>query len=56
MQINKCDICKKIIKKGTKSVHVGVGSSMFSNYTEICLECGKPILKVLNIEHKKDGE
>jgi len=47
MQITKCDICKKIIKKGTKSVHIGLGTSMFSNKIEICLECGEPVLKLL---------
>jgi len=54
MNITKCDICKKTIKKGVKSVHIGVGSSMFCNYTELCLKCGESVLKLLNIKNSKN--
>lgn len=47
MNITKCDICKKTIKKGADSVHIGIGSSMLSNHIEICSDCGKPVLKLL---------
>lgn len=47
MLITKCDICKKRIKKDSMGVHIGVGSSIFSNHVEICLDCGKPIVKIL---------
>lgn len=49
MQINKCDICRKTIKD-EMSVHIGLGT-MFSNHVEVCLICGKVILKLL-----KDNE
>lgn len=54
MNITKCDICKKVIKKGAKSIHIGFGSSMFSNHMEICLNCGKPVLELLNIKVKEN--
>jgi hypothetical protein len=62
MKITKCDICKKTIKDGSMNVHIGVGTSMFSNYKEICSDCGKPILKLLKDEklikneNKKHGK
>ena len=46
MNITKCDICKKTIKKGSESVHISVGN-VFSNHTEICSDCGEPVLKLL---------
>jgi len=61
MQITKCDICKKMLEKDSKSVHIGVGN-VFSNHAEICANCGKSVLKllkdkkVLKIEDKKDGK
>lgn len=45
MQIHKCDICRKTIKN-EMSVHIGLGT-MFSNHVELCLICGKDILKLL---------
>jgi hypothetical protein len=60
MQVTKCDICKKAIKDSSNNVHVAVGSSMFSNYHEICASCGKSVLKFLKskklVEDKKDGK
>jgi len=46
MNITKCDICKKTIKKDSKSLYIGLGS-IFSNHIEICENCGKPVMKLL---------
>jgi len=56
MKITTCDICKKKIKEDAKSVHVGIGSSMFSNHLEICLDCGAPILKLLKAKKMINNE
>lgn len=47
MQITKCDICRKTIKKNPGSVHIGLGGTCFFNHVEICPECGKSVLKLL---------
>lgn len=49
MQVTKCDICKKEIKSYKEGVRVSppVG---FLNF-EICLNCGKPIIKFLQKHH-----
>jgi len=60
MRITKCDICNKTIKKDSKSIYIGVGS-IFLNAIEICENCGKPVLKLLEdnklikFEDKKYG-
>ena len=46
MRITKCDICKKTIKDNSKSVYIGIGS-ILRNIAEICENCGKPIIKIL---------
>ncbi|MDO8240657.1 MAG: hypothetical protein Q7T51_01615 [Candidatus Moranbacteria bacterium] len=62
MQINKCDICRKTIKKNPGGVHIGLGSTCFFNHVEICPECGKLVLKLLRDnklikdENFKDGK
>jgi hypothetical protein len=55
MNIIKCDICNKIIKKGTESVHLGIGG-FFNNRTEICEKCSQPILKFLKNKTNKSVE
>ncbi len=44
MKITKCDLCKKQIKKGDKTINVYYG---FYNNRELCEKCGKPVLKFL---------
>lgn len=62
MRITKCDICKQTIEQDSKRIHLGLGQFMFSNHIEICLDCGKPILKllmdkkVITAENKKYGK
>lgn len=46
MNITKCDICKKIIRKDAGSVHIGLGN-IFSNHVEICCICGESVLRLL---------
>ena len=53
MLVTKCDVCKKEIKK--ESVFASVGSSFLSNQS-FCLECGKPVVKFLNMVNKKSGK
>lgn len=55
MRIIKCDICKKIIKKSSESIHIGLGG-VFIDSLEICLNCGKPILKLLKDKKIFRGE
>lgn len=49
MRITKCDICKKSIAKTAEIVNVSIG--LFRSSFDICADCAKPILKVL--ENKK---
>jgi len=46
MRINKCDICKKSIKKIEDKINITVG--LFSNCFDICRDCAKPVLKFLD--------
>jgi hypothetical protein len=59
MQITKCDICKKQIKRGETLVHIAVREKSFDSF-EICAKCGKAAIKMLRdkklIENKKDGK
>lgn len=54
MLIYKCDLCKKTINKNENYVSAGIG---WSGTKQLCLSCGKPILKFLEqkglIENKK---
>jgi hypothetical protein len=56
MNIIQCDICNKTIEKGVNRVYISLGSSMLSDYTEMCVECGKPIIALIDKLNKKDGE
>ena len=47
MNITYCDICKEIIEKGVKSLHISYGKTILCNNIEICLKCGKSVLKLL---------
>lgn len=59
MRITKCDICKKQIKRGDAQVDVVVQENRYHSF-ELCLECGKSIIKILKdkklLENKKDGK
>ncbi len=56
MRIIKCDICKKRIKPDAEIIRLEIVNPGF-NHFEICSDCGKPIMKILNskklIRHKK---
>jgi hypothetical protein len=45
MNIIKCDICKKTIKRGDKTMRV-VPEGFLGGF-EICHNCGQPVLKFL---------
>ena len=44
MNIKKCDLCHKIIKKDDKTVIAGFG---WIQGSELCEKCGKPVLDFL---------
>ena len=45
MNIVKCDICKKTISSGTRSVRIS-GLAIFQVF-ELCPNCAKPVIKFL---------
>ena len=53
MHIIKCDICKKVISSSQKAVGAGIGWKS----SELCFDCGAPIIKFLlqkNLVSKED--
>lgn len=56
MTINKCDICKKEIKKDQAEFSLGIsGGRSFYIRRSICLSCGKPITAFVK-KHRLDED
>lgn len=47
MQVTKCDICKKEIKKETEHVSVSCEGYLLYKHFELCGNCSKPFSKLL---------
>lgn len=45
MRVSKCDLCHKEIKQYDQKVSAGLGSALMAK--ELCLTCGKPVIKFL---------